>query len=125
MTWKVVNGANVLVGVDPVIGNEENYLLPPPLLYYLAELGFFSLTHIKRPSISLTWLADKDLGLGGVWEKDWNDYIDRLNKGGLILYDKDDELIFACNQSTAQVTAKFSFYALILNASFDLPKWWY
>ena len=49
LSWKVGNRTHVLVGIDHVIGNEDNYILSHFLFEYLVDLGFLTLTHIKRP----------------------------------------------------------------------------
>ena len=49
LSWKFGNGTKVLVGIDPIIGNEGNYILSPFLFEYLAELGFLTSENIKRP----------------------------------------------------------------------------
>ena len=44
------NGFNFMVRVNPIIGNDENYILSQFIKDYESELGFVSLAHLKRPS---------------------------------------------------------------------------
>ena len=63
----------VLVGIDYVIGNEDNYIVSPFILHYLDELGFITLAHIQRPPYMLLShsyrLTADDLNLGSIWEE--------------------------------------------------------
>lgn len=117
------------MGVDPVIGNEEKIILSPFLRDLLSEYGIFTLAQIKRPpwlaSNSSYWMTDRDLGLGSVWASEWKEYIGALNKAGIRLTDRDDELLWVCNQSSGHITAKSAYSALIMNTSFEVPRWWY
>ena len=49
LTWKVGNGKNVLVGIDAILGLEENFQLSPYITNYLADISYFTLAHIKWP----------------------------------------------------------------------------
>ena len=50
VSWKVGSGSKVLVGIDPIIGLVENYMLFLYLLASLVELGFITLAHSKQPT---------------------------------------------------------------------------
>ena len=63
------------------------------------------------------WLTAEDLGLGSIWDEEWNDYIFALKKDGIILRDTEDEMVWSLNHSTCQVSpkdaySKFSNYVL-------------
>ena len=66
-----------LVGIDPFIGNDGNFLLSQSLLDYSAEFGFSTLAHIIRPywmgPNGCYWLQNEDLGLQGNWIVEWNE----------------------------------------------------
>ena len=40
LTWKVGNGKDVMVGIDPILGLGENFQLSPFILSYLGEIGY-------------------------------------------------------------------------------------
>ena len=67
LTWQVCNEKHVLVGIDPIIGLEDDYKLIPYVTNYLAEMGYYTLAHIKKP-IWLNmdrsyWYSTKYMGL--------------------------------------------------------------
>ena len=74
LCWKVGRGTNILVGIDPVIRVEENYLLSPFILDHLLGPSYITLDQNKHPSwihhSNNYWLSSKNIGLGSIWDKD-------------------------------------------------------
>ena len=119
---------SVLVGIDPAIGNDDNYILSHFLLDYLAELGFITLSHINCPPwlyySGSYWMTVEGLGLGNVWVDEWNDYILYLNKSSIRLNINEDELVWSMNMAIGKVYAKSAYATIASHYSFDDPKWW-
>ena len=63
-----------MVGIDPFIGDNGQHLLPRPIMHYLAEFGFVTLAHIKRPVLlgknGRYWLQSEYIGMQGQWAMD-------------------------------------------------------
>ena len=83
LTWKVGNGRNVIVGIDSINGLGNDFKLLDHITNYLADIGYYTLAHIKRPF----WLirdnsylyTAKDLGLVKDLVLEWEVYTKRLN----------------------------------------------
>ena len=77
LCWKVGNGRNMMVGIDPIIGLGEDYKLSTHILNYMANIGYFTLTHIRihlwRNMDCSYWLTTKDLGLIHDSTYEWED----------------------------------------------------
>ena len=71
-----------MIGIDPFIGDNENFLLPSGILEYLAKFGFVILGQIKSPLWEYQergyWIQSKYFGMQGSWVVCWDNYINTL-----------------------------------------------
>ena len=92
-------------------------------------MGFITITHIKHhpwlESSNSYWLCVKGLGLGRVWEVEWDKYISYLNSVGIRLNSNDDELIWVFNQDTGHVIVKSTYSTITHKHYYSIPKWWF
>ena len=69
--WKVGNGLNIRLGIDPIDGLDSSFILLMDLRDYLSDFGIIVLAHpqnLEGPSTWLNyWYSATDLCLGGVW----------------------------------------------------------
>lgn len=119
----------IRVGVDPILGMEDSYLLPSVLIQYLQVIGLNTLNKIHYfragDDGSAVWLSARDLGLSGYLARTWESYINNLNSAGVKLNLDSDQIIWGGNPSTGIVTAK-SAYCRILQDKLIFPQdWWY
>ena len=53
LVWKIGNGADVHLGMDPWVGYKWRHLLPYPLVEKLHSVGVFSLKDIGAPGLTV------------------------------------------------------------------------
>ena len=67
--WKVGNGSNIRVGVDPIAGLNTQYLLSEDLREYVTNLGITNLAQEQNLDVYghafNCWYSVSDLNLGG------------------------------------------------------------
>ena len=76
------------MGVDLIIGIENNSSLSSYIREYLVEMRFTTLAHIKRPHWILNgnshWLTSEDIGLCNIWVEEWAAFISNMNAQVLV-----------------------------------------
>ena len=68
--WQVGNGSDIRLGVDPVIGMSNSFLLPDDLRAYLEDYGINTLAQArnKTPFAAGYWFTAEELDFGGEWK---------------------------------------------------------
>ena len=123
LSWKVGNGLQVYVGIEPFLGGEHFYLrLSDQILAYLQGFNIHFLAQIKRNDYdglsSSYWLLVDDLGVASLMDIEQNRYILGLHQLDIQLVDIKDLLIWDWNKSDGDITAN----QIILFYSRDLWK---
>ena len=76
----------VRVGIDPFVGDNENYKLPEDIISHLEVSNLSTLNKIRRPPWEILkggyWFMSKYLGFTGIWEELCDSYIHNLNVFG-------------------------------------------
>lgn len=129
LLWQVGSGSQIRVGIDPIIGFEHDYCLPPIIPQYLQILGLSTLNKIHHQSLeneaNLKWLSAREIGLSGYLTHLWDDYIKKLNSAGVRLNNDVDKLVWGGNPASGIVSAHTT-YTRILQENFIFPQdWWY
>ena len=129
LVWKIGNGANVQIGLDPWAGCKWCHYLPSHLTNILHSAGYYFLKDVGNlPVTNLMeqgWLSSYDLGL--VENQDiiaWNGYIVTV-KANLIRF-KDEEDVLVWNQAKSGVySPKFGYMHLIQEQHDRETEWWW
>ena len=118
-----------MVGIDHIIIQGEYYKLSSHILNYLVDIGYFTLSHIRRPlwrNMDCSyWLTSKDLGLVHDSTHESEAYIKKLNLVGCRISNGDDSLTWTTNPQTGNIYAKATYQAIVHTSSSLVHKWWY
>lgn len=126
--WRVGNGCSCLIGVDPVLGLEENYRLSDNLITSLNNRGLVSLNDIYDNHLSCIsgngWLESLPwMNRDQVIE--WRSYIQAIKAAGILVSGSNDKLFWSSNTKEGSVTAR-SAYKRIIQAQCIYPcQWWF
>ena len=116
--WKIGNGKNIKVGIDPIAGVSSEYTLPEDLRSYLEDYGILTLSDALNRGIVTSstdyWISTDELELCGPWKEAWNNYIKGLQHGGIPISNQPDKLVWMFNKSSGMVKANLM-YDLIAN----------
>ena len=116
--WKIGNGKNIKVGIDPIAGVSSDFTLPEYLKSYLEDYGILTLSYALNRGIATSlidyWITTDELELGGLWKDAWTNYIKGLQHGGIRISHLPDKLAWLYNKSLGMVKANLM-YDLIAN----------
>lgn len=65
LRWQVRTGRQIMVGIDPILGMEENYTFSKHILDFLKDKDFSTLDRVKKKIIlngNSYWIRASDLG---------------------------------------------------------------
>ena len=69
LIWQVRNAENISIGIDPILGLDENYKLSVNILVHLKEYGMYTLNKLNKTRIknepSDYWFSAKYMGFEG------------------------------------------------------------
>lgn len=95
--WKIGNGTELLVGVDPFIGDKGIYRLPRDLIAELHNRRLMVLSQFfisGRDVPSECWRSAADLNLPLRWHMEWDRYVTKLAFSGIRLGVSPDQLVW-------------------------------
>ena len=63
--WQVINGSDIHLGVDPVVGMGSSFILPRDLRDYLEDYGICTLAQARNQTsfASGYWFSENELDL--------------------------------------------------------------
>ena len=84
LAWDVGRVILANIGMDPVIGLEENFMLSRNVIAHLHRRNLVDLQHIWKEDNGglFHWCSAKDLQLSGVLGEEWSRYINGLIHAG-------------------------------------------
>ena len=128
LLWKIGNGAQVRIGLDPWPGSGNTHLLPEGLIRHLNNRGIKHLAPIgdlQRSTIfTQAWVTDRQWHLTAEWTDYWKGYIQALTESHIKLHEEEDELIWAPAKSGIYAP-KLGYLKLIEDKKPDIHKnWW-
>ena len=104
MGWRVGNGKNINIGVDPIAGLNVDFALLEDLRAYLEDYGIYYLVDAHLWEVGHSshryWLTTEDLDLDDTWKVMWTNYINGLSHDHIQLDDRLDTLAWMYNQRT-------------------------
>ena len=118
MVWKVGNGADVHLGIDPWVGCKWRYILPSYVIEKLHLAGIFFLKDIGEPGLTCLmeqqWLSAEYIGLVDLQDVSvWNGYLAILKASHVRLSNDADELVWNLSKS-CKYTPKDGYVQLML-----------
>ena len=93
---------------------EGNYKLSSGLFAELHGKFFYVLNQVSCAQNYgiLSWLHFVDLKLTGGFVKEWDKYVDSLNRARIFLLDSSDRLVWSYNKANGEVSAKMAYQFL-------------
>ena len=81
------NGNDILIGIDPVMGNPISHLFPDGLRSYLEDLDIKTLAQARNTLSDAHhyWYSAEELYLDGEWKEVWNTFTRDLDLNGIHL----------------------------------------
>ena len=106
-----------MIGIDPVIGTPNSYLLPDGLRSYLEDLDINSLAqaHNTLSDAHQYWYTADELLLDGEWKEIWNMYTRELELNGIRLSADSDTLLWDFNKKDGSISVEKA-YDYIVNS---------
>ena len=129
LLWKVGNGTNLRIGIDPWVGCKWRHHLPTLLLVKLHSVGIFFLKDIGCPGLTLLneqgWLSANFLGLFDFQDVlCWNGYLAILKASHVRLSNNADILVWNPSK-TGKYTPKEGYVHLLQDRiGLELSQWW-
>ena len=84
ISWNIGNGKNILIGIDPFIGDNGCPYLPTDFIEHLAWIDMRTMDVMMRSKWAILkggyWLNARDPGLSGKWAVKWDFYIEIMKK---------------------------------------------
>jgi hypothetical protein len=110
LVWKLGNGWDIRIGVDPMIGSQSYYKLSKNLISILQAQGIKFLAQVGimdiEKSSSLRWKNAETLGLEGGKKEKWDEYVKGLVGSGFDLNIENDTLVWSWNTKGGYVNVK-------------------
>ena len=111
------DGNDILISMDPVIGNPAAFHFPEDLRTYLEDLGIITLAQVHNSLLDAHhyWFTAEELYLEGDWKNIWNTFIRCLDLNGIRLTNTSDSLIWEFNKISGLISAD-KVYECIVNS---------
>jgi hypothetical protein len=128
LAWRVGNGNQVQIGVDPWSGSGITHLLPNDLIERLHRHDIHFVSQVSNPTSSSLWkqgwLRPKALGLIGNISLAWINYISTLESGHIMIFEREDELVWQ-KDPHGVYTPKMGYVSLSIDLMQMEPCWWW
>jgi ribonuclease HI len=99
LCWEPSSGQLISIGIDRILGLENLSFLSQPLVSMLNQNHYHTLAQVRKQSNNLLlsdyWLTSYDLKLMGNLAVEWDHFRKALIDLGIILQDKEDNLIWS------------------------------
>lgn len=103
LTWRIGNGEEARIGLDPWISCGNTHLLPQSLIDFLNQKDIFLIAHIGDSQntnvFQQAWLSGNTLGIPDRWLQEWDRYIRPLTESHVRLREELDELLWGLAQN--------------------------
>jgi hypothetical protein len=129
LAWKLGNGRDIRIGTDPMVGAHRYYKLSRNLLQTLKIKGIEFLAQAWNLDMEVprnsNWKNVEFLGLEGVQQEEWNNFIKGLLGSGIDLNAEKDSLLWSWDTKRGQVNAKQAYEVQLLEEEVADTPFWY
>lgn len=108
LVWNFQSGKNILISVDPLVGEASDNIVPQHLLLYLQHMGFFYWDQVidKWVGSIPIWKSAKMIGLYGERSSQWDKVISHMQSRGIFKTLEEDHLIWNGSKGRSVVYVK-------------------
>eukprot|EP00253_Pinus_taeda_P008313 PITA_08313 len=128
LAWRIRDGAQARIGIDPWAGSGGRHQLPRELVEYLLTHDIKVIAHIADQEASdifhQAWRTSQQLNLPLQWHQAWESYREALTESHIRITEGQDELIWSPSDA-GFYTPKDGYTLLISHKKLDsLMDWW-
>lgn len=129
LSWNPRRGIFPLVGIDPIIGLNEDFLLSLKVIELLWSKNIEVLSQVFKGSTvedaGSDWLSATDLGLTGMDVVEWHGYVERLRDAGIRLTNTPDQMVWDWGGEADTITARRAYEFIVAENVECVHTWWH
>lgn len=125
LAWRINNGNQVRIGMDPWTGVDNMYQLPPDLIQYFQQRHIKVIAKIAEMEHSFVfehaWLSAHNLEQ---WQQSWDEYINALIEVHVRMKEGPDDLIWTSTEH-GKYSPNIGYLSLLTARKLKvLQNWW-
>jgi hypothetical protein len=128
LAWLIGCGKQIILGMDPFIGDNYSFRLSGPLIQHLNNQHIYSLAQVASTNDAgnnQSWIESIHLGLIGELATKWSNFLLLLKSSGISLNNTKDKIVWSWNKEMGTVTANLSYQSIYFTNNTKDIGWWY
>jgi hypothetical protein len=128
LAWLIGCGKQVILGMDPFIGDNASYRLLGPLIQHLNNQHIYTLAQVAAPNDvgnNQRWLEAIHLGLTREMATEWSNFLLVLKSSGISLNNSKDKIVWSWNRAMGTVTTNLAYQSITFSNTMEDNIWWF